>query len=341
MIFAYLFTILSIFLIYITLNTRTLKKLGYSKEEMNIINNLSKEEIKTIEKYKYDKGVIAIITNENYNKDNLDLYLSFLTRYNNSNGIVKYINEYREIKEPTSALIELLGSKYFIDEYLDKYLEYYNNHKDIDFDEIIRIINTNIDKAFYTDIKESDLSKGMFTLVNKYNYLTSDYVPGDLVKVDNAYTGNNTSVISIAYDNFVLLVDAAKENDLTIRATTCYRSFDFQKILYEKYVRTDGVELADTYSARPGFSEHQLGYSIDLTNGDGVSFEEFENTKEYEWLKDNAYKYGFILRYPKDKEYITGYMFEPWHIRYVGTDVAKYIYENDITYEEYYAYFIR
>ena len=106
-------------------------------------------------------------------------------------------------------------------------------------------------------------------------------------------------------------------------------------------VRIDGVEAADTYSARPGFSEHQLGYSIDLTNGESVPFEEFHNTKEYEWLKDNAYKYGFILRYPKDKEYITGYIFEPWHIRYVGYDIAKYIYENNITYEEYYAYFIR
>ncbi len=181
----------------------------------------------------------------------------------------------------------------------------------------------------------------MFTLVNKYNYLDYNYEPTDLVKVDNAYTDNNTSVVSVAYDNFINLVNAAKSNNLTIRATTGYRSYNLQKALYDKYVSTDGIELADTYSARPGFSEHQLGYSIDLTNGESVPFEEFQNTKEYSWLKDNAYKYGFILRYPKDKEYITGYIFEPWHIRYVGYDIAKYIYENNITYEEYYAYFMR
>ena len=341
MLFAYIFAISSIILIYIFLNSKTLKKIGYNKEEISIINKLSKEEIDLIKKYKYDNGVTSIVTNKNYSKDNLDTYLSYLTRYNNPNGIVKYINEYKEDKEPTNTLIELLGSTYFIDEYLDKYLEYYNEHSDTDIDETVRIINSGINYNFYTNVKESDLSKGMYTLVNKYNYLNADYVPENLVKVDFAYTANNTYVVNVAYDNFVNLVEAAKELGLTIKATTCYRSFDFQKILYDKYVRIDGVEAADTYSARPGFSEHQLGYSIDLTNGESVPFEEFHNTKEYEWLKDNAYKYGFILRYPKDKEYITGYIFEPWHIRYVGYDIAKYIYENNITYEEYYAYFIR
>lgn len=341
MLFTYIFVIGSIFLIYISLNTKTLKNIGYNKEERSIINKLSKEEKDIILNYKYDKGVISIITNDNYNKDNLDTYLLYLTRYNNANGIVKYINEYKELKEPNNTLIELLGDNYFIDEKIDTYLEYYNTHNNIDIHEVVKIINTGIYNNFYTNVKESDLSKGMYTLVNKYNYLTSDYVPKDLVKVDYAYTANNTYVVSIAYDNFVNLVNAASNIGLTIKATTCYRSYDFQKTLYDKYVRIDGQEIADTYSARPGYSEHQLGYSIDLTNGESVPFEEFHNTKEYEWLKDNAYKYGFILRYPKDKEYITGYMFEPWHIRYVGYDIAKYIYENNITYEEYYAYFIR
>ena len=341
MLFTYIFVIISIFLIYITLNTKTLKRIGYNKEERKIINKLSKEEKDIILNYKYDKGVISIITNDNYNKDNLNTYLLYLTRYNNANGIVKYINEYKEIKEPNNTLIELLGDKYLIESDLETYLDYYNTHENIDIHKVVTIINTGIYNNFYTNIKPADLDKGMFTLVNKYNYLDYNYEPTDLVKVDNAYTDNNTSVVSVAYDNFINLVNAAKSNNLTIRATTCYRSYNLQKALYDKYVSTDGIELADTYSARPGFSEHQLGYSIDLTNGESVPFEEFQNTKEYSWLKDNAYKYGFILRYPKYKEYITGYIFEPWHIRYVGYDIAKYIYENDITYEEYYAYFIR
>ena len=93
MLFAYIFAISSIILIYIFLNSKTLKKIGYNKEEISIINKLSKEEIDLIKKYKYDNGVTSIVTNKNYSKDNLDTYLSYLTRYNNPNGIVKYINE--------------------------------------------------------------------------------------------------------------------------------------------------------------------------------------------------------------------------------------------------------
>ena len=137
------------------------------------------------------------------------------------------------------------------------------------------------------------------------------------------------------------MYEDAKKQNIIFKITTAYRDYNFQSILYNNYVNSDGKTLADTYSARPGYSEHQLGYSFDLTNEDYADFSEFEYTDEYKWLQENAYKYGFILRYPKDKEYITGYVFESWHYRYVGNDISTYIYENDITYEEYYAYFLR
>ena len=96
----------------------------------------------------------------------------------------------------------------------------------------------------------------------------------------------------------------------------------------------DGKEKADTYSARAGYSEHQTGLAIDLNSIDMT----FDNTDESNWLKDNCYKYGFIIRYPNDKEDITGYMYEPWHIRYVGKNLANVLYNNGdwITLEEYY-----
>ena len=141
--------------------------------------------------------------------------------------------------------------------------------------------------------------------------------------------------------SFKKMADAAKEEGLTLLITTAYRNYNFQATLYNNYVRQDGKEQADTYSARPGYSEHQLGYSADLTNKERVNFGEFKNTKEFTWLKDNAYKYGFIIRYTEANQYITGYVPESWHYRYVGNDIAKYIYENNITYEEYYAYFLR
>ena len=338
--FAYLIAIVAIIL-YFTMDKRTLKKLGYSKDEISIINMLSKDEIDTIKKYRYDKGVIDILTDKEYTSEHIDEYLKLLTKYNSTKGIIRYVNNYKDAIEENKTLIYILGSKYYINDYLDRYISYSKNNIDLDADEIVRRVNSNLDHVFYSDSKPADTSKGMYTLVNKYNYLASNYVPKDLVKVSKDYTRNDTTVVKIAYENFVKMVEAAKLEGLTIKATTCYRNYNFQSALYYKYVKADGVKKADTYSARPGYSEHQLGYSLDVTNGNFVAFEDFEKTKEYEWLKDNSYKYGFILRYPKDKEYITGYMFEPWHYRYVGNDIAEYIYKNNITYEEYYAYYIR
>ena len=181
----------------------------------------------------------------------------------------------------------------------------------------------------------------MYTLVNKFNYLSVNYVPDDLVTITGKYARDSASLQKDAYDHFVKMADDASLEDLTIKVTTGYRSYNFQETLYNNYVAQDGILEADTYSARPGFSEHQLGYSADLTNINLVSFDTFDQTDEYKWLQKNAYKYGFIQRYPKDKEYITGYQYESWHYRYVGVDIATYIYNNNLTYEEYYEYFIK
>ena len=340
MLFAYILVIVAIIL-GVTYKNSSLKKIGYNKNEIAIINKLSEDEIKIIKNYRYDKGLVDIVTDEEYNKENLDLYLHYLTKYNCTKGIIRFVNNYKDTYDESKALINILGGKYFIEEYLERYMKYYNSNLDLDSDEVITRVNSNLDYTFYKDSKPADTSKGMYTLVNKYYYLKSNYKPSDLVKVSKDYTRNNTTVVKVAYDAFVEMVKAAKEENLVIKATTCYRDYNFQSTLYNKYVKADGVAKADTYSARPGYSEHQLGYSCDVTNGNFVAFEEFHKTKEYEWLKENSYKYGFILRYPEDKEYITGYMFEPWHYRYVGLDIAEYIYKNSITYEEYYAYFKR
>ena len=181
----------------------------------------------------------------------------------------------------------------------------------------------------------------MYTLINKYFYLDKNYVPDNLVDVESTYARDKAKLKKEAYENFIKMANDAKKEKLTIKITTGYRSYNFQSTLYNNYVKYDGENKADTYSARPGFSEHQLGYSCDITNSKNVSFEDFKDTDEYKWLQKNAYKYGFIQRYPEGKEYITGFIFESWHYRYVGNDIAKYIYDNNITYEEYYAFFIR
>ena len=113
-----------------------------------------------------------------------------------------------------------------------------------------------------------------------------------------------------------------------------YRSYSLQESLYNKYVNRDGKLAADTYSARPGYSEHQTGLAFDLNS---IS-DEFQDTSEGKWVNENAWRYGFILRYPKSKESITGYKYESWHLRYVGEDLAAKLYNNGdwITLEEHF-----
>lgn len=122
------------------------------------------------------------------------------------------------------------------------------------------------------------------------------------------------------------------ESGLKMWVCSGFRSYNVQKNLYNSYVRRDGAEKADRYSARPGYSEHQTGLAFDINYADS----RFNGTEQAKWLAANAYKYGFILRYPEGKESITGYMYEPWHYRYVGVENAKKIYESGLTLEEYF-----
>ena len=111
-----------------------------------------------------------------------------------------------------------------------------------------------------------------------------------------------------------------------------FRSYYTQEIIYNNYVSMDGVESADTYSARPGYSEHQSGLAADINNPD----ESFNGTAAAEWLKNNCYKYGFIIRFPEGKEAYTGYIYESWHVRYVGKEWARKITESGKSLEEYF-----
>ena len=129
--------------------------------------------------------------------------------------------------------------------------------------------------------------------------------------------------------------DASKEG-IAIRAIATYRSYEYQRMLYNYNLGIYGQVETDKFYARPGQSEHNSGLAIDITFN-GHNFTEIEGKEGYDWILNNMHKYGFILRYPKDKVHITRYGYESWHLRYVGKDVAKTIYENDWTLEEYHA----
>lgn len=242
------------------------------------------------------------------------------------------------IEKVDPNITKFKNSTYYIDENIDRYLNYLNTNPDKGIDEVVRCVNSNIDYEFYTNVTSTDMSDGYLVLVNKYTKLDENYTP-NLVTMSSNYSYDNMQMEATAYKYFKQMVDSARNDGIKLYNISSYRSYSTQNYLYNNYVNRSGKESADTFSARAGYSEHQTGLATDINTAS--SSDHFENTKEYEWLINNSYKYGFILRYPQGKEYITGYKFEPWHYRYVGIDVAKYIKEHNITYEEYHAYFVK
>ena len=241
--------------------------------------------------------------------------------------------------EYNKDIITLLNEKYFMEKNLKKYLKYLNK-SDRTFTDVVAIVNVGADHDWYTNTKKSDLSKGNLMLTNKFYSLDNTYNSDNMVSVSNNYSyGENQMLTEDTFNAFLNMWNAAKKENLNLIINSSYRSYEDQEEVYKYYKSTLGEEAADKRAARPGFSEHQTGMAIDIqTYGSKTStFEEFD---EFKWLSKNAYKYGFILRYPKDKEYLTGYEYESWHYRYVGKEAAKYIHENNITFDEYYAYFI-
>ena len=206
----------------------------------------------------------------------------------------------------------------------------------MDSKQIIKNVNMNLDQKKYEyTIKAKNLNTNKI-LVNKYYYLDENYVPNNLEEIDKEYSKGGIKLVKEAKEAFQELSKKARESNLNIIAMSAYRSYQYQVTLYNNYVKQDGKEEADAYSARPGYSEHQTGLATDVYN-QKETYTNFEKTEEFKWMQENAYKFGFILRFPKGKEEETGYQYESWHYRYVGKEAAKYIKENNITFEEYYA----
>ena len=232
--------------------------------------------------------------------------------------------------------IEKLKSiPYYTKEYQKRYLEYQKENPNLSVENIVTYVNIGIDKPYYTNTKKAENLNTNLILVNKYNYLTEDYIPENLEPIDIAYARSGMQLVREAKEAFETLSEDAKKEGKNIIAMSSYRSYDYQVNLYNNYVATDGKEAADTYSARAGYSEHQTGLAVDVYNK-VLPYTSFEETEEFNWMQENAYKYGFILRFPKDKVNITGYQYESWHYRYVGKEAAKYIHNHDLTLEEYY-----
>lgn len=175
-------------------------------------------------------------------------------------------------------------------------------------------------------------------LANKQYALSSTFVPTDLVAVDGSLSTNQGIYFKReAYDAYLNMLNDAKAQGIDFCICSTYRSYNTQSAIYNNYVANYGLEYANKISAYPGRSEHQTGWAVDITSKSmnyGLS-QNFINYPEGQWINANCAEYGFIIRYLQGKEDITGYIYEPWHLRYVGVDVAKEIMAKGITLEEY------
>ena len=223
---------------------------------------------------------------------------------------------------------------YFNYNNIDRYIEYKKKNKKLSNKKIVLYVNINLDKEPYKDAKETTYLYKNYILLNKYNLVSKSYKPKNLVQVSTEYAKENILLTEEANNQFILMAEAAKKENLTLYAISGYRDYTYQENLYNNYYSIDGNK-ANEYSSKPGHSEHHTGLAIDISNKT-TSYEEFDKTEEFKWMQENAHKYGFILRYPEDKTNETLYQYEPWHYRYVGIKISTYIKKHNISFEEYY-----
>lgn len=319
--------LLVIFLIILVVGSITIVK----QLKQNKSNQSAQKYTTKIDK----KNKKSPLTTLNYSKDDIAL----IEKYNISDENIKYLIDN---KIDNKLAMNIIKEKYYIDDYLKKYLDYYEKNKDLSFSEIITRINTHLDDEFYTNTEKTDDTLGKFVILNKHYYSDENYKGLNLIDIDSEYNLYNTSfkLSKECYEAFLKMYNDAKEQGYAFKINSAYRSYEKQIKIYQGWANKDGVKQADTYSARAGFSEHQTGYAFDVRDYPFTN-DDYSKTKSFTWVSENAYKYGFIIRFPKDKEYITGYQYEPWHYRYCGIECATYIHDNNITFEEYYEYFIK
>lgn len=213
---------------------------------------------------------------------------------------------------------------------------------------IVDTINSNSSELNTTDANSKDeaqikelesyLNDPFLLLCNKTNTLPDDFIADDIVASKLPFLSHiqTTDLNETTAINSRAMFEAAKNDGITLLGASGYRTNAIQTSLFNSKVASVGKEQALKYSAPPSASEHETGYAIDIVSSEFTSLtSDFENTTAFSWLEENAAKYGFIMRYPKDKVDITKYEYEPWHYRYVGKEHAAKINAGSFTLEEY------
>lgn len=371
-----IFIIIIFAVIYFRSPSFQLWKKGYQSSEISLIEkNLTDEQISDLIKSKQKTSIKDLEKQKEFQVQKLSSYITFDQSYPNqkANKIVKTVNlnlhkqkgfnikkldryfgfyevypsldikhivalvnqdiDQLEIND-TDFLPSVISEKYYIENRLPRYISYHDTFPSLGVSTVVRHVNANSDYDYYTNTTPSDINDQLLILANKYTYLDANYKPDDLVTVEGEFM-----VRKEVRDAYQKMSQQAAQEGLSFHMNSAYRSYQSQQQVYQEYKQESGQAYADKYASRPGYSEHQTGLAIDITTR-RVRFNSFDETEEYKWLQAHAHEYGFILRFPKGLEKITGYNYEPWHYRYVGVEAATKIKQENITFEEYYAFYV-
>ncbi len=370
LIFLCLIVIWIIWGLYLKLNKgvhNTLESIGYSNIEISIIDDiLTKKNINILYDYPYINSLTELIVSKDFKSNNLKKYLDYYNKYkditnkdllyivNNELTSIEYNNFTKEViyeedfkldninryenyytqyllspKDVVYAVnydldkydIKLtddnkiyIEEKYCILNYLDRYVKYGKKNTELSTNEVVTSVNNNLDKKEYK-YKDADKNQKELILVNNYYYLDEYYTPKNLVDIDKKY--GNGKLVKVAYNAFKDMYKNAKEDNVKLKIIRGYVTY------YEEY----NLNLLNSKKyPKQGYSDNQTGLGIEL--------------EKNAWLKDNAYKYGFILRYPDKFSKYTKVSNNNYY-RYVGVECSTYLHEHDITFDEYYEYFIK
>lgn len=306
-----------------------LTDLGYSLDTIQSFHDvLSEEQVLSVLKRPYEEDMLNRFTiahydtlrTKGYTQEEVNVIL------NQTESLISRFEE----SEVQASWLQFISSNHFIEANLDRYTSYQMKKPELVLDKVLSMVNTQRDYPLYTHIQKADPSKGVLVLVNKYYQLDASYVPqlasakacGDFQMMPEAASALN----QLCLDMQALNLDVAVSNT--------YRSYDTQVSIYARYLEKDNQNVVDTFSARPGHSEHQAGLAVDFKPlSEDITY--FESSDAYPWLKENAHIYGFIERYTQENSIYTGYQAEAWHYRYVGVEVATELYQTNMSFDEY------
>ncbi len=281
---------------------------------ITILNKIDHPNWKIIVPEEKEDQIFNDLKDLNYTEEEIKLIKDKL---NNSN--ISYIIENKINNE---SILNFIKEPYYIDSNLKSYLDFMKNNETLQYNEVISLVNThyNSEEKVKTITNEKEL-----IIINDYYYIDNTYEP-ELIETEEKHHINDikSKLNKECYDAFIKMLE---DSNLDFKIQNAYRSYETQEEIHNY----------SSNEEKPGHSEHQTGYAIDII----TNTNNFESTDSFKWLKENAHKYGFILRYPKNKQNITNHKYNPNHFRYCGIECATYIYENDITFDEYYEYFIK